>query len=276
MTLQDLLTQVQVGQATALTIEKDVKPGVTTIQVSQRAVNAEDPRAPKRAETPKRCHAFLTAASLGDYLKKYGNPDTVIYADSDAGQITAILTETAKDGVEAMTMRPKVHPSAAPWRAIAGKTIELATFLDVILQNRRAITKPDAKELITILSQLKATKKIEVQRGRGTKTLNGVMVEFELQGKINKEIVEIPETMTIVVPIFLGTEASRIDLDLTIDGDANEDGMAVMVRISASQWAEAELAAFEAMIGTAQEHAGKNVGLTVLGAPNHKPWDYLK
>jgi hypothetical protein len=272
MKFQEFLETVQVGQATALSVAKDNEKGLK-VTCEMRQMQPEAPKQPVRAESAARAHTFLTPESLGEYLKKYGGDDTTIYADPDALRISAVLKETATDGKETLIMQTTVHPSAEPWKEIAGQTVELSAFLDVVLLNRRAVTDPQPAALVMMLSQIKASKKVEAMRGRGTEHTNGVMVEMKLQGTNDVGYVDLPDRMTIAVPLFHGTPAMKIELDLTVDVTMPNDVPKVYVRVSGTQWREAELAAFEAMSKKVRDIAGK--GLALVGRPAEREWKYL-
>lgn len=275
MKLQEFLETVEVGKATTISVAKDNEKGLK-VTCEMRALQPEPPKQPPRAESHARAHTFLTPEAMGTYLAKYGSADTVIYADPDALRISAILKETQENGIELLTMATEVHPAAEPWKKIAGETVELSAFLDVVLLNRRAVTDPSPAELVMMLSQIKASKKVEAMRGRGVSHTNGLMVEVQLQGVTDKGVaVDLPDKMVINVPLFFGTPGMKIELDLTVDVSMANDIPKVYVRISGTQWREAELAAFDAMNRKVTEVAGNGVGLAVVGRPSHKRWEYL-
>lgn len=275
-TLADLLSTVIPGQVTALTLAKSEKDGVK-VSVEQRNLQPEPPLKPLRAETQARAHVFLTPESLGDYLAAHGTPKTAIYADPVRKRIDAVVDETAKDGTEILAMMPETHPTAKPWKdLIDRKDIDLDDFVDMLLLNRRAIVAPEPREMILTLSQLKATKKVEIFRGRGAKSLNGVMVEFNVQGtKGQTELIDIPESIRICVPVYHGSKPQDIDIDLSVDASGEGDRLHLVIHIASPGWRDAELAAFGSMLKTVQEKGGKHATLGLIGSPLYKDWAYL-
>lgn len=269
MELNTLLKNIAPGEKTFLDIIKDAD-GVTTVAIEARKLLPEEPRPPVRAESPARCHEFFTAAALADYLKKYGGVDTVVYADPSTETISAVLDEKATKGFEVVTMKPQIHPLWKPW-ADLGRKIPLEHFAAFVAQNRRVIIEPNGKELTLLLSQVRASVDVEIQRGRGKNAVNGVMVKTKIQGQEKNELVEIPDEITLEVPLYIGLGGSKIDID--IDLEATTDGE-VFVVISSGTVAEARVQAFAGMVEELQ--TALLPGTVTLGRPKHAAWSYLK
>lgn len=274
-TIHDLITKATLGEETVFDVVGDMKS--TKLTVETRKLNPEAPREPKRAESPARRHEFLAAQSLADYLARYGGASTVVYADPVGEVMHACLDETAKAGYEVITMRPAIHPLWKPWSDIAGKTVTSDQFVSFIDHNRRAIVTPDGRELRMLLSQIRASVHTEIERGRGKAAVNGLVVTTKIQGVDKKEVVELPESITIHVPLYVDTAAQDVELDLTIEATSDGD---ISICVSAGTVSEAKVRAFGEMVeivaGAIEDTGtGKKGGLVTFGRPQHAAWAYL-
>jgi uncharacterized protein YfdQ (DUF2303 family) len=279
MKLEELLKDVRVGETTTFDIAGEA--GNRKVTVELRKLLPEEARPPKRAESPAKNHVFLSAASLADYLAKYGGKDTVVFADPTQELIAAVLDERAKDGFEVVTMRPAVDQRWKPWADLAGKRIGIKAFAEFIAQNRRAIVAEtpatsdpfSVRELVMSLSQIRASVSIEAQHGSGKEAVNGVVIRTKIQGVEKSQPVDLPDSITIRVPLYVATDPHDIELDLTLDADT--DG-SVSVLVAASTVLEAKVAAFEQMCATVREGTATTGATVTLGRPAHAAWPYLR
>lgn len=271
--IEKLLTKVRVGQSTVLDLTKELD-GTRKLVVEQRQVQPEAPRAPEKSESPRRAHEFYAVAGFADYLGKYGGPHTVLYANPAAECVQAVLDETAPKGFEVVTFKPQVHPRWKPWVALLGETISLDAFVDFIRDNRRAISVPDGRELALALSQVRASTEIKLERGRGKKSLNGLMVKTDIQGHRDETIVELPESLELMVPLYVDSAAQLVELDLVIE--VASGGTEITARLSSADLAEARVKAFDGMLQTLRGHEKLSHATFTFGAVKHDGWQYLK
>jgi hypothetical protein len=270
MLVKDLLGDVRIGEATVLDIAGP--PEARKLTVEMRKLLPEEPRPPKRIESPARVHEFLAAKSLAAYLARYGSKNTVVYADPANEVVYAVLDERADEGFEVVTMRPQKHPLWAPWADLADRHLEITDFAAFVSQNRRTVVAPDARDLVLTLSQVRAAVSIEIQKGRGKNAVNGLVVTTEIKGQRQADEVELPEMIKLHVPLYVQTEAKDVELDLCIE--AGTDGE-VSVVVTSGTIAEARVLAFEEMVAEIQ--AGLDgIGATLtFGRPQHRAWAYL-
>lgn len=270
MELNDLLTKIIDGHETVFDVTGE--GANKKLAVSLQRLQPAEPRVPLRAESPARKHEFLAAKSLADYLAEYGNSGTVVFADPINEVVSAVLDEKAEEGYQIVTMKPALHPLWAPWAGIAGKAITSDAFVAFVDANRRAIVVPNSRDLRMTLSQLRASVHTEIERGRGKSSVNGLMVRTKIQGVEKNETVELPESITIRVPLYVATDAKDIELDLNIEASSDGD---ITILVSAGTVAEARVAAFQEMIEAIRlGTAGIGATLT-LGRPGHVDWRYL-
>jgi hypothetical protein len=283
--VKDIIRQLQPETNTVLQLVKEMdgdKP-VSKIVVEQRRLNAEAPRHPIRSESKPRQHEFFEAKSFVSYLSKYGNVDTVIFANPDKGTMRAVLDEQSEVGYEIVSCDPMLHPLWKPWEQLVtgdqdadddepfGNSIPLERFVRFLMQNRRVVV--DGRGLVMELSQVSATTTVQLQRGRGKNAINGLMVTTKIQGQEATNLVELPDSITLTVPIFVGTSPKTLTLDLTIDVVVN--GTGVVVSLSSGDLLAAKFEAFEEMFKAMAALTEKGMTVT-MGRPEHGAWEYLK
>jgi hypothetical protein len=270
MTVAETITNLSEGQKTIFTLieklSKDNKPEATLV-VEQKE---SEPLTPKRAESPRRRHVFYDVESFKAYLLDYGKDTTVVYGNPQSGVVHAVIDEEAKDGFEIIRFEPMLHPLWRPWEAILSNgAVMLDQFVDFVAKNRRSITVPSGAELLMMFSQIKASTHAELQRGRGKKAVNGLMITTEIQGVSNKELIELPDAIEISLPIFVRTSPRYVEIDITV-GLKGDD---IQITLAAADLLEAKFKAFEEMFKTLESLS--NMTLT-LGEPAHADWNYLK
>jgi hypothetical protein len=276
-----LIRRVTEGQETVF----DVAPGHLT--VTRRKLNPEPPMEPVHAEAQARGHQFHTHLSLADYLVRYGSSRTVVYADQPAGVIYAVLdeepgstesvvAEEIHGGVshsrEVLTCVPQVHPLWAPWAEISGQHVAMDDFVDLVSKHRRVIVEPSGRALVFTLSQIRIAVSLEVQKGRGRESINGLMVTTSVEGRTSQEAVPFPDQIKVRAPMFVGQPAFDVELDLTVT--ASRDGKA-FVHVSAGTVDEAKERAFEAMVDKLREALKEKRCVVTLGKPQQVDWKYL-
>jgi hypothetical protein len=255
-----------VGAPTVFSVLDDVETGGKLLKVE--LLNAP----PVREESPPAAHSFHDVPGFSEYLKTYGTKALVIWADVPSGRIKACLNEKAETGRELVEFMPVSHPLFAPWAAAIGKRSKLEDFIKLLRENRRSVSEPDARELILGLSQLTATTEIKVHKGQGNKCLNGLLVRSTIQGVVKDEIVELPDSLTLHVPLYLGRAAIDFKIDLLIEADQQGN---VLVGLSSGDLLEAVFNTFVDMTGELKGLL-KGAGTFTMGRPAYGAWAYQK
>jgi hypothetical protein len=274
--IERLLRQVNPGNETAIdVVEKLLEDGTkhVTLAVQQRKLNPEAPPAPVRAPSAKRIHFFYDTAGFAQYLAKYGTENTVVLADPNEEGMTAVLNESAVDGYENVLFKPQTHPLFAPWEELLddGGVVGIKDFVDFISRNRRAITNPHSRELMLLLSQVRMSREVELYVGDRNNSTNGILIKTNVQGNNASDYVDIPETITISVPIYVGTAAVDMEIDLTVGGNEQRG---VIVKLSTGDVLAKKAQLFDTMVAdlrTALPKATVTTGRVAYGT-----WDYLK
>jgi hypothetical protein len=281
--LAEFIRQVREGYENSIAIsggvarDADGTPTgeVRVVALQNRKLQPEPPEAPQRAESPRRAHVFHDAAGLAAYLEKYRTESTVVLADVPERAIRVVLDERAADGFEMLHLEPQIHPLFKPWqnlmdRSADGDDIGLKELAEFILLNRRSITAPDGKALAVMFSQVRASTTVTLQQGRGRKAVNGIMMTTEIQGQTSTEPADLPDTITINVPLFVGGFVESLEVDILVS--AADGGSRLVATVSSPQVEEAMVRAFEVMVADLKALPGVTVA---LGSPAHRGWEYL-
>jgi len=272
-TIKELLEGARIGKPTSFEVvdilNGDGNPAGKRLEITLK----EDPKPePRRAESSARAHRLNDVAGLVAYLDKYATTNTVVMACQAQNTIYAVLDETVKTGREVVTVQPIVHPLWAPWRNTNGRQMDIDVFLMLLRSNRRTVVKPDARDLILALSQIEAKTEITLHKGKGKKCLNGLLVKTEIQGTKHEEVVELPESLTLRAPLFVGRPAVEVEVDVTITADAEHSTIHVLLTTDV---ARLEIEEFDRMLDDCADALASKKIVFALGAANYTPWQYL-
>lgn len=275
--LQDILDTVQVGCGRAIDVVDALDgngkrlEGCKRLEIHSRLLQPEPTPEPRLAATESRAHVFFDIEGFAAYLVKYGKADLVVCADPTSQVVSAILDESKeKGGAEVVTFQPQKHPLWAPWEKMIGCVLPLDNFIQHIRMNRRSIIKPDSRSLILDLGQIEARVECVLSRGSGTKSVNGMMVTTNIQGTRKQDLVELPDEITLSVPLYVATSPEEILVDLVLAAKGEE----IVVQMSTGDLETARVRVFQGMI---QELKTKlnDKGTFTLGRPAWASWRYL-
>lgn len=275
-TVETLLRSCPPGKETVFDLVRELDPEGKPVQrlVVQTVERPKEPSPePRRAESPPRAHVFHDGEAFSAYLLANGGSQTVVLADVAAGAMTAVLDDGAADGLELVRFEVQTHPLWKSWEQLLACDggVELREFARFVMTRRRQIVAPDGRELAITLNQVTATKKITRQVGQGVRAVNGLVIETLIQGTAREIPVELPESLTLELPLVLGGARQRIDLDLLVQ--AGEDG--IVVHLAAPGAAEARLAAFETLVDGVRAGLSETGAVVGLGRIAHGQWKYL-
>ena len=240
-----------------------------TFSLSKRKLQDEQPKPPVRKESPRRAHVFHSAKSFIAYLLKYKTENTVVLADVQNNTIEAVIDNKAKNGFETICFIPQIHPLFKPWNnQIINSEKEIREFAVFLQQNKKTILTPDAKELTMFFSQIRASQEITMHKGIGQGSVNGLTCKLTIMSKTENQEVELPESMTIEVPIYIDTPKQEIEIDILLTAN-NTDTFALC---SSSMLDVHKVTAFENMIEEIKAVDGIVVG---FGGVDYQEWKYL-
>lgn len=266
----EMIRKVAEGQETAFNLVTDLDGGRKLV-VERRKLMPELPQqlpVPDVARAKARSHVFYDVGAFGLYLNRCGTIDqTLILADVAKQTIVAVLDESAETDRETVSLKTVQHPLFTPWANLLNKAIKVVEFSLFIMQNRRAVLVPDGRELAMVFQQIKMSKAVTVQTGIGKKALNGVMVDMEIAGEKRGSLVELPDSIEILVPLFVGTKPQRVIIDLLVTANSTDE---VVVYCTASDVEAAKIIAFEEMIDDIRNDTSMLIG---FGEVSHREWD---
>lgn len=278
--LANFLRQVKLGQENAIEIIREALPDGkgerTVLAMQNRAMQPERPLPPQRAESPRRGHVLHDALGLLDYLNRYKSQNTVVFVNVAEQVVTAVLDESAATGREAVTLKPAMDPRFQPWQDLLdrqaeddGGPLSVEQFAEFVLANRRVIEEPGGRELAMTFSQIRASSKIEMQRGVGVRAVNSLVCSVEIQGQTKGEPVDLPDMILVRCPLYVGGREQDLEFDLLVCSPKPGE---VVVKVTAAQLVEARVKAFEEIANQIRSLDGVTV---ILGHPQQFAWDYL-
>jgi len=263
-TLERFVRKVVKGHENMMDVVRDMTDPLNPVA---RVVLTEKVATPELMISPKRMHQFYEVDGFGWYMGKYGTPNSVILADLVSLQMGGIIDETAKKGYEVVRFGPQYHPLYLPWIEITRRPVAIDQFAEFLLKNRRSLAD-GGKDLALTFSQIRASVKTEVYQGAGKRAINGVTTEIEISGNRDKQTIELPDSIRIMVPIFVGSDASIIEFDMVLSGTAEKG---VWVTLANSDAKVKEINAFE---GFVERLKGMNLQVA-MGVPQYQEWDFI-
>jgi len=273
--LSKLLRRFAEGEETAFDLVANLNsaggPDGKKLVVERRKLQPEVPEL-IRCESPARAHSLMRAEDLIAYVDKHNSGRTLILLDPTKMVGSVVLDEDDLSGFEVLTFAPTKHPMLVEWETIIGKKIPAAAFAEFILAHRRQVQIPDGKTLAMTFAQIRADKMTTIHRGTGANAINGLVVEVKVQagGASKQAPVELPDSLTIEVPVFVGQGLVGIELDLLV----SEQNDQVCVLTSSSGLQQAIHEAFDAMCQTIRSELPDEV-IVGLGRVEHREWKYL-
>lgn len=276
VSVESLIRVVPEGQETVFDLLGEGGQSVKTIEVRRRQLQPESPlptREPLIARAEARDHLFHDLATFAAYIKREAEmaeslENAIVLADVEAREIVCVVDESSESDREQFAFVATEHPLFKPWSAILNKPIPALEFALHCQRLRRTIVEPDGRELALLFSQIRMAKSITVAQGVGKKAINGVMVELDIAGTKQGQLVELPDSITIETPLFIGSEAIAIEIDLLVA----EKNDSVLVYATAPDVEAKQIEAFESIVGQIREQSGLLVG---LGHVQHRDWNIV-
>lgn len=171
---------------------------------------------PVLARSAQAAHWFFDVDTFTHYLNQYAvSGQCLVLADQKALHVSAVLDETATlGGRQVVTYKLLTHPLFAPWEAVIGTPMTLDALIKMLRVHRRSVL--NGKEILFDLSQIRASEEVTVHKGTGRRALNGLLVKTDIKGAKGEELVELPESIALTLPLFVGSPATTIELDLLL------------------------------------------------------------
>lgn len=230
----------------------------------------KDVEVPLRMESPARNHIFWDIDGFAQFLGLYGTEDTVVLGDPATGTIKAVLNDVAEKGFETITFEARLHPWWQDWQNMLGKPMLVKDFAKFLITQKPLIIEPKADAVIQLFSQVRMSKKVELQTGFGDGSVNGVMVDVEIRGQQpDKQVVKLPAALTILCPMFIGRAAVPIRVDMVLDAK----GDAVAVELCSGDAQARKLSEIDDMLQQIKNAMPER--LVSLGSIGYQNWTYV-
>jgi hypothetical protein len=228
---------------------------------------------PVRMESLRRAHGFHDLPGFVAYLEKFGVPGKIVVLVGNDGNMTACLNEDEPRGRETVHFVPSAHPALASW--LPGATWMAADkFIELLRLNRRSVFSPSVSELIAALSQIKVSRVVEVNEGIGKASVNGLLCATKIQGNEKSQLVDLPEHITIDVPVFFGRPVRRLEADLLYQVQ-DESGSKVQLRLVFGDLAAVQMAESEELVKELRGSALAKHATIGLGSYEQASWTYV-
>ena len=271
--LSKFLREVQAGHENGIEVSRQILDGKekVTLCLQNRRLQPEQPAEPALARSPKRSHAFMDVQAFTDYVKREGVKDHILILGGSQ-KIRAVLDDRKADGgFEMVVLNLCTHPLFEPWeRLITEGQHPLRDFLLHCARYRRAIVSHEPSELLAMFSQVRGSVNVTIQEGKSNGGINGVLVETKIQGQSKQDMVDLPESVVIECPIFLGCGVSTITIDLALEVRSDQR---IYVNLGSSDLVAAQMQAIEQMLDKCREIDGAVVG---LGVPEWGTWSTVR
>lgn len=185
--------------------------------------SVQDVTLPNAAEVlmPKRATAVVgidTATSLIDYMNRFKNPNSMLFADADSGVIHGVIDyhkESFGSDVEARlcTHRATLELSESEeWETWTNgderlmKHVDFATFLE---ENQWDVSKPTGADLLEICRDLQV--KGDMSFGSSIRMGDTVQINYQKEDDVStKNQMALPAQFEITIPVYFGEQAVRV------------------------------------------------------------------
>lgn len=275
--LGDFLREVKRGQENALEITKQVLPDGkerTVLAMQNRVLQPEAPRHPERQESQARCHVFHEAEAFGIYVGKYGGENTVILGSIVHNEIFAVLDDKAEKGREIVRLDLQVHPLWADWKEILGVALTMDDLVGHFMEHRRQIVDC-TKDFLLTLSQIRMSSDVTLFTGVGADSVNGIIIKTKVGTGADESHVSLPDMVTVSMPMYVGTTAREIAIDITVRAGRPDEQPKVVLTSSDAQTMKVDV--FNEVLGEVADVMGEDLKAVIgLGFPKFDSWSYIE
>lgn len=171
-------------------------------------------------DAPNRIKAkpvFRHVSSLAAYTKRFGDEASVAFSDWRKGEIAVHLDYHSDALVPShddhrATFKAQRSASWEGWRKANDKPMRQAEFGRFLEERAHEIVEPDAADVVEVCMNLDAIKKVSFKSS--TRLSDGYrQISYTEEGDM-KGALRVPETLTILVPIYEGEEPERVKVRL--------------------------------------------------------------
>lgn len=180
---------------------------------------------PVRPEAMNLKPLFFEAGSLAEYVNRFWTKNAVAFTDWQAASIYVdfcflSMSDEGQPGDKHWSDHAAkfVARKADPWRKWFGlhdKLVSQRLFIRFLEERAHEIVTPDAASVIDVCMNFEAVKKVEFKSSQ--RLSNGYRQFLFTEENSGDGRVEIPEIITIMVPIFEGQEPVNVQVRMRYD-----------------------------------------------------------
>lgn len=154
--------------------------------------------------------------SLADYINRFKQPDTVLFADFQNNSIVGVIDYHVPDGTAARAAHraSMALPYSEEWRIWTGASDKLVPQLDFarfIEENGGDIIAPAAADVLEAMRDLQARRKVNWISAVRTQTENENFEYTDETEMRTKGDVEVPTKFTLNIPVYFGEAPTEIN-----------------------------------------------------------------
>lgn len=168
----------------------------------------------------KQAVVVQTADSLVDYVDRYGQDETILFADIDASTIRGLIDYHGEALAELGTPSVAQHvdhrvtltlPFSEEWRtwkAIDGKMLDQLSFARFLEENAVDIEAPSGADLLEVCRDLQAVRRVDFRKAVRTNTDNeNFEYTDETETRTKNGSVEVPSKFQLRIPVYFGGQS---------------------------------------------------------------------
>jgi uncharacterized protein YfdQ (DUF2303 family) len=204
---------------------------------------------------------LLDMASFIGYINRFKSNETVIFADhGEAAMQAEINYHEASNEVKDAEPGKCTHsarfqcgfdPDWKKWREISGRYLSQIDFAYFVEDMLHTIASPDGADLLEMAQDLKVHRNVAFKQNvRMTNNTVDLQYEETDETTTSKGKFNVPETLMIVVPVYMNREAIQIEVKLRYRADKGEPLKFALVIVGIER---IELAEFQKMTGEIAE-----------------------
>lgn len=164
--------------------------------------------------------ALQTVESLTDYVGRFRSESTVLFADIAGSAIRAVIDYHGRPGADGVAVPDRARHAASMvlpfseewriWSEASGKLVPQLEFARFIEENGADVVAPDAAELLELVHDLQARRKVNFVAAVRTAT-NNQAFEFEDRTDLKtKGDMELPTRFLLTLPVYFGESPGAV------------------------------------------------------------------
>lgn len=156
-----------------------------------------------------------TVDALVDYVLRFRDDDTVLFADINTNQIVGQIDYHNPDQAAHVAHRGTLQLAFsiewAEWTKISGKLMEQLEFARFIEENGADVAAPSGADLLECVRDLQAHRKVNFVKAVRTSSDNeNFEYSEETEAKTKKGGIEIPTKFKLSIPVYFGEQDTEV------------------------------------------------------------------